>query len=171
MSGPNERPELPDTWIEAANEADYAFFEVTEPAPTYRWAGGYGYSHEGPVVLEILAVVRGEEVSVETVKAGEAAPPDLRQWFLLQDLVRTVLDPDTERLDFPLTLTFDEDDWTISVDGEPRVFRGYSVNGRAWQGATTLPDGREIIIKDPAGARPTALATCHNWAMTDTGPR
>ncbi len=171
MSSPNERPELPDTWIEAANEADYAFFEVTAPAPSYRWAGGYGYSHEGPVVLEILAVVDGEEVSVETIKAGEAPPPDLRRSLLLYDLVRAVFDPDKAEVELPLTLTLDEDDRTISVDDEPRLFKGYSANGRLWQGSAMLPDGREIVLKDPAGVHPTELAACENWAMTDRGPR
>lgn len=170
VSSPNERPELPDTWAEAANEADYVFFEVAEPAPSYRWAGGYGYSHEGPVALEILAVVEGEEVSVETVRAGDAPPPDMRRSLLLNDLVRTVFDPDDMALEFPLTLTLDEDDRTISVDAEPCLFKGYSAYGPVWLGATTLADGREVVLRVPAGVRPTGLAACKNWAMSDRGP-
>ena len=170
VSAPNERPELPDTWAEAANEADFVSVEIVEPAPNYRWAGGYGYSNEGPVALEILAVVDGDEISVETRRIGESPPPELRRSLLLHDLVRTVFDLDQPTYELPQSLTLDEEDRTVTVDGEACRFEGYSANGRAWIGATTLGDGREIVLRDPAGVRPTGLATCTNWAMSDRGP-
>jgi len=170
VSTPNERPELPDTWAAAVNEADFVLCEIVVPAPTHQWAGGYGSSHEGVVVMEILAVVEGAEVSVETHRSGEAPPPDLRRSFLLRDLVQAVFALDNPAFELPQTLTLDEEDRTISVDGEPYLFRGYSANGRAWLGAATLSDRREVVLRDPMGARPTALAARKNCALPDRRP-
>lgn len=168
MSNRSTRPELPDTWLEAVRAADFIFYEVAEPSQ--RWAGGYGYSHDGPAMLEVLAILDGGEVSVETIASGEGPPPQLQRSLLLHDLVWNVLSPDQDDFELPHVLSLDEEDRTIDVDGLPTSFSGYSADGGAWLGAAAMADGRAVVVRDRSGVRPTKLARCTDWAMPDHGP-
>lgn len=164
--------EPPATWAEAAADADFEFFEVSTPAPTSRWAGGYGYgpSIAGPVALEILAVVKDSEVSVETSKRDGAAPQSVEHHFLMHRLTAAAIADAATDLTFPLTLRIDAQHRTIAIDGTPHLFHGFSLNDERWIGATDLDDGRQVIVHDSGAARPTSLTTCTNSAMTDHPP-
>ena len=164
--------EPPATWAEAAADASFEFFEVSTPAPTFRWAGGYGYgySNDAPDSLEILAVINDSEVSVETNNRDGAAPASFNHHFLMHRLTADAIARSAADLTLPLTLTIDAQDRTIGIDGTPHLFHGFSLNDEAWIGATVLDDGRQVIVQDPQAARPTSLVTCTDWAIDRSPP-
>ena len=173
MDDSSGRAELPDTWAEAANEAEFEFFEVEEPSPSHRWAGGYGYSQDGPVSLEVLARVDDTEVSVATMSAGNGLPDHVRRSTLLQDLLAhaaRAFDPDRDPIiDLPHTVTFDAEDRTIVVDGEPIAFSGYATSEGTWVGIADIEDGRQVLVRALGPMPALRLGRCSNRAMPDSG--
>lgn len=167
MSQTDGQPELPDTWLEAANEASFAFFEVASPTPDSRRAGGYGYSADGPVSLEVLGEFDGGEVSVETTDIGHGIPNEVRRPLLLHDLAARLFHLVSDDVELPLTVTFDSEDRTIVVDGEPVRFEGYSASEQGWAGVADLADGKQVVVRVSGRMGPDRLTHCTDWAMPD----
>jgi hypothetical protein len=162
---------MPDSWAEAANEVDFGFLEVEDPLPTVRWAGGFGYSHDGPASIEVFAQVEGHEVSVETSAAGQGVPEEFRRSVLLNDLVVRVFDLERDDLVLPFTLTLDAEERAISVDGESTIFEGYSADRARWAGIAVLPDGRQITVRASGRVSGLRLRRCVSWALPESKPQ
>lgn len=170
MAVANEPSELPDTWVEAANAAEFKFYELTDPTPDYRWAGGYGWG-DGPMELEILHRVDGVEVSVVTNVASERPPGDWDTRQLLWDLVVHALAEGNDPVVLPMTLTISAGTRTIDVDGVATVFEGAELDAGGWAGSATLEDGKTVSVRVRGGSVvPLAISVCSNWAMPDRPP-
>ena len=164
------RPDLPDSWADAANEAEFEFFEAKHSKPSHRWSGGFGYSHDGPGGLEIVAQVEGHQVSVETTRAGNGLPHEIRRSVLLNDLVVRAFDLDRGQTELPQAVTLDSEDRTILVDGEPTAFEGHVSNQGAWIGIAGTADGRQVVVRALGPVSTIELVRCANWAMPEGGP-
>lgn len=162
--------EIPDTWIETANSADFRFYEVAEPQPRARWAGGYGWGDGRAASLEILCLVGDAEVSVETYRQGSTPEPSIMVRMLVGDLIRRLLFDGAELdLTTPKTWTLRAGPVVIAVDSDPVNFDGIWLN-EIWAGAAMLAEGATLVVHAAEGAVPSSLRTCDNWAMGDRPP-
>jgi hypothetical protein len=160
-------PEPPDTWAETANAASFSFFELADPRPQHRWAGGYGVGEE-PLQLEILHLVDGSEVSVVTDDAGLELPPDHHVRMLVLDLVTHAILNGSEPLGLPATFAIERDERSIVVDGTPVVFDGAKLADR-WSGRARIGEVF-VSVRCRGPVAVAALSTCKNWAMPDRPP-
>jgi hypothetical protein len=161
------RSELPDTWAEAANAASFPFFELVDPRPQHRWAGGYGVS-EGTVELEILHLVDGVEVSVVTGDAQLDLPPEHASRMMLLDLITDAVLNGSDDFGLPATFAIERDERSIIVDGTPAVFDGARLADR-WSGRARLGDVF-VSVRSRGPVAVVELDTCRNWAMSDRPP-
>jgi hypothetical protein len=143
---------------------------MTSPAPNSRRAGGYGYSNGAAVSLEVLGVIDGREVSVETTDAGSGTPREICRPILLHDLAARVFNTGAERIELPLTVTFEADDRTIIIEGQRVEFEGYSAGAHGWAGVADLADGSQVTVRFDGPTGPVELARCTDWAMPDRRP-
>ncbi len=165
-----ESNEIPDTWLEAANAADFRFYELSDPTPDHRWAGGYGWG-DRPVELEVLHRVDGVEVSVVTNVMPEQAPADLGVRLLMLDLAWHALVEDSDPVALPMTLTISAGSRTINVDGTPTVFEGVELDVGGWAGSATLEDDMTVSVRvRGSSVVPLAVSVCTDKAMPDRPP-
>ena len=117
------------SWYEAALTAQFVFFEAVAPARTRRWAGGFGSGPDGTTSLEVIAEIRGSEVSVETSSLPRAVAASLRRRMIATDLLWHFVIDDNSELELPLSLTIVGYDRVVDVDGSPVAFTGRRVDG------------------------------------------
>ena len=123
-------------WHDAAALASFAFYEPSNGSE--RWAGGF--ASDGSQ-LEVIAVVDGDEVSVESSRPDRALPDVLLRRVTIANLLsRHALDGDAE-LTLPYSVIVEADDRTVTVDGQIHTMRGMRVAGeRRWVGTMRLGD-------------------------------
>ena len=137
-------------WHEAAALASFACYEPSNGSE--RWTGGF--ASDGSQ-LEVIALVEGDEVSVESSRPERALRDVLLRRVTIADLLwRHALDGDAE-LTLPYSVVIEADDRTVTVDGEIHTMHGMRVAGeRRWVGTMRLG---EVAIK-VATASPAALS-------------
>ena len=66
-----ERPQGPDDWLDAADAADFSFYELARPEPSHLWGGGFGWGQDGTRSIEVVARVQRAEITIaETPRLG-----------------------------------------------------------------------------------------------------
>jgi hypothetical protein len=153
----------PHSWIEAANAATFTFFELSDPLAAHRWSGGFGWG-DGPVALEVVHVVDGVEVSVDSHDAGAEFPEDQRSKIMVIDLLTNLVMNQPGELRLPQTWTVEPVDQTIHVEGVPTEFSGIRL-GDQWAGVARI-GGVNVTVKARGAVTVAALRICRNWAMS-----
>jgi hypothetical protein len=146
----SENYESASRWHEAAALALFAFYEASNGSE--RWAGGF--AGDGSLI-EVIAVVDGDEVSVESSRPEGVAMRDVvRRRLTIADLLwRHVLRSD-RALALPYSVTVEADDRPVTVDGELYTVPGMRIEGDpGWVGTMRLGD---VTVKI-ATASPAAL--------------
>lgn len=148
----------PARWHDAAALASFAFYEPSNGSA--RWAGGF--ASDGSQ-LEVITVVDGDEVSVESARPDRALPDGLLRRVTIANLVwRHALDGDAE-LTLPYSVVVEADDRTVTVDGEMHPVHGMRVAGeRRWVGTMRLADVSLKIATTSSAA--LELRTCTDTA-------
>jgi hypothetical protein len=167
--------DFPATWAEAANVADFPFYELEAPRPDARWAGGYGWNHRrharerhGTRELEILFLVAGREISVSTlIESPMHRQPEWAIRHLLDQLLTVSLH--SEDFLLPVTWTAEAQDRTMAIDGVSVPFSGIVLNG-TWAGWAELASGVALKVMTPAEQVLTSLRRCLDWSMGEVGP-
>ncbi len=162
--------EIPDTWAEAANAAEFPIYEMVEPQPQARWAGGYGWGEGVAVSLEIFFDLDGHEIVVETI--GEKPQPlkSVLDRHLGLGMLTESLHGDSGELELPRTWTMDWADQVIEIDGAPVEFTGMTLDDR-WTGSASIASGVIVVVACPVHSVPQSLRVAKNWAMPDSRPR
>ncbi len=166
------------TWVEAANEASFAFYEVKAPQPEDRWAGGYGWRSATDIVeLAIHHEVDGSEIVVTTTVLDREVSTNQTEAIVRHgafvSLMSGVFGYD-ELEPLPLVLGFAEAAATIMVDGTDVSFDG--IEGRkngelsGWSGHAVVDGVRVTVTVAPGPVAGIVLGPCTNWAMSD-GPK
>lgn len=168
------------TFGEAAHTAEYEFYELAEPKPSHRWAGGYGTGSSGIIQLEILCAVDNQTVSVATEHVE--VWPDLDREAQVRLFWRRQVDavlnarlgergPEMPGIELPITIELVEENRDISVDGSMTEFRCVRVvDADAWAGLIEIDDNRLVRVFSQ-GPPIRSIRTCTNWAMPDGPPR
>lgn len=168
-----------DTWAEAARKATFPFYELSEPSPDYRWAGGYGWRSTNEIIeLGIHHDVGESEVIVSTSVVEEdtamlASEPYVR-FRALGALTAEAFGYD--KLEpLPAVLEFAVATATIRVDDADQVFEGIDLrkNGEllAWSGHATVGDVRISVTVRPGAPDGLSLSPCTDWSMSDAPRR
>lgn len=132
----SEHDEAVWRWHAAAALAPFSFYEASNG--TERWAGGF--AGDGSLV-EVISLVGGDEVSVQTSRTEPELPQHLRRRAAVHDLLwNHVLGGDGD-LDLPYSVTIDADDRVVRVNGEIHHVPGMRIAGdRQWVGTLRLGD-------------------------------
>lgn len=154
-------------WHDAADRAEFTFYEPVAPGRRHRWAGGFGCGRdtETPTALEVLADVDGVKVSVDTRLQDRRLPHQPRDVGLgpmALDLLTSLLLDGTD-LQLPMSINLVADDRTIVVDGQETPFAGVRIEGSPrWLGETDLAD---VIVRVTLfGDLPAlSLVPCRDW--------
>jgi hypothetical protein len=160
-------PDADDTWARAAKAATFDYFELLDPSPDQRWAGGYGHGTPGTLELEVLHSVNGIEVSVRTSVHADWFPTDNGLRLALHGLLLEATMLDKGSLILPQTWSLDPDNRRILVDHEPVEFRGIRLNAM-WAGVARIDDV-EVTVSVRGNLAVHALTICRDWALPD-GP-
>jgi hypothetical protein len=157
------------SWHGLARAATFDFFEPVAAGQTGRWAGGSGRGPDGTTAIEVVALIAGGEVSVETSSWPGARPASLRRRMIATDLLWHFVLADETELDLPLSIVIVGDDRVFNVDGSAVAFHGVRVEG----------DSRWIGVADHEGValRITAVNTddfairrCVEWESLPEPP-
>jgi hypothetical protein len=129
-----DRSEPLHRWHDAAALASFTPYEVDGGSD--RWAGGF--AADGGQ-LEVITLVDGHEVSVETSRpASFLPPPAARRARLSHLLALHVLEAESEPT-LPWSLTVEADDRTVTVDEDEHVAHGMRIAGdERWIGTVEL---------------------------------
>jgi hypothetical protein len=137
-------------WHDAAERATFAFYEPSNGSE--RWAGGF--ASDG-THIEVIAIVDGDEVSVESSRPERAIPDVVRRRLAIAEMLwRHGLDGDAE-LTLPYSVTVEADDRAVTVDDEIHTVHGMRIEGESeWVGTMRLGD---VTVKITT-ASPAALS-------------
>ena len=143
-------------WHDAAALASFTIYEASNGSE--RWAGGF--SSEGDHI-EVIALVDGDEVSVESSRAEDTAREVARRRLAIGDLLwRHVLQGDGE-LTLPYSVTIEREDRSVTVDGEVCTAPGIRIAGHTrWVGTIRVGDVT-VKITTPSPA-PLSLRVCED---------
>ena len=120
----SDHGDLSACWHDAAESASFAFYEPSNG--NERWAGGF--ASDGSQI-EVIALVDGDEVSVETSRAERALPDGVRRRHSIGEMLwRHALEGDAQST-LPYSVTIDADDRAVTVDGELHTVPGMRVKG------------------------------------------
>jgi hypothetical protein len=146
----SDHDDLSARWHDAAARASFAFYEPSNGSD--RWAGGF--ASDG-TQIEVIAVVGGDRVSVETSRPKRAIPDATRRRFTIADLLwRHTLNGDAE-LTLPHSVTVEADDRAVTVENETHTADGMRIEGDPnWVGTMQLGD---VTVKITT-ASPSALS-------------
>jgi hypothetical protein len=152
-------------WHDAAARASFAFYEPSNG--NERWAGGFALDGSQ---IEVIALVDGDEVSVETSRPERAIPDAVRRRSAIADLLwRHALSGDAE-MALPYAITVEADDRVVTVDTETYTVYGMRIAGEPkWVGTTRVGD---VMVKVTT-ASPAALSlrTCTDASsLPEVGP-
>jgi hypothetical protein len=141
-------------WHDAASLATFALYEASNGSE--RWAGGF--SADGSH-LEVIALVDGVEVSVDSSRAEGGPRAAVRRRLAIADLLwRHILESDGE-LTLPYSVTIEAVDRAVTVDGEVRTVPGMRIEGQVrWVGMARLDDVTVKITTDSPA--PLSLREC-----------
>ena|SRR6056297_3230438 len=160
-----ERPDAL-SWAQAASTAEFVFFELIDPVPDHRWAGGFGGGDEGTDYLEVLHDLGGVEVAVAT-RFGREHSREVRIRQLMFDLLWHEIAASNEPVVLPLALTLMSKARAIVVDGEPVTFDGVDLDGAAWAGTAVVGDVTVSVTVRDAGIVPSVLGSCDRAGLLD----
>ncbi|MCU1399391.1 MAG: hypothetical protein JWN62_2500 [Acidimicrobiales bacterium] len=123
-------------WHDAAALAPFTPYEPI--GSSERWAGGFG--GEGNH-LEVIALVHGVEVSVDTAQPGRHLPDRDRLRIALAELLwRHTLEGEVDP-QLPYSLSVLAEDRTVIVGEQPYTAHGMRIDGDArWVGSIRLED-------------------------------
>jgi hypothetical protein len=143
-----------DPWHDAAALAPFRPYEVD--GGSERWAGGFAADGDQ---LEVITLVDGHEVGVETSRAGGIPPPHVARRSRLSHLLSLhVLEGDGE-VTLPYSVTVEVDDRTVTVDGDEHVLHGMRIAGdERWVGTVELGEVSVTITTTSSAA--LALRPC-----------
>jgi hypothetical protein len=91
-------------WHQAADRAEFTFFEPVGPGRTAVWAGGFGWGSDGPSHLAVLASIDGVEVEVATRASDRRSVEDRRMRLLTNDLLLHYVWDERSALELPMTI-------------------------------------------------------------------
>ncbi|MCU1368532.1 MAG: hypothetical protein JWN39_4171 [Ilumatobacteraceae bacterium] len=125
-----------ERWHDAAGRASFTPYEPSDS--TARWAGGFG--SEGNR-LEVIGLVAGVEVSVDTSRPDRPLPDGLLLRNAVAELLwRYVLGGQGE-LKLPYTVGVIPDDRAVTVDDADYIAHGMRIDGDArWVGSILVGD-------------------------------
>lgn len=152
-------------WQDAAALATFPIYEMDNG--TDRWAGGF--SADGSRI-EVIALVEGDEVSVESSRAdGDGRDSLRRRRMSAGDMLwRYVLEGDGE-LALPHSITIEAHDRAVTVGGEVLTVPGMRIQGHArWVGMAQLGDA-VVKITTTSGA-PLSLRVCADRSTLPESP-
>ena len=159
-------------WHDAADRAEFTFFEPVSPGRTAVWAGGFGFdgrdttSHVG-----IVASIDDVEVRVDTSRSGPRSPRDARVRMMVHDLLFHRLWEGCSELELPLSIEVVADDRVIAVAGHDLLFAGARVAGSGrWAGEAEHGD---LVIRavTPEHAPAFSIEPCRDWrSMAELPP-
>jgi hypothetical protein len=157
-------------WHRAAESASFTFFEPVAPGRTRLWAGGFGWNRDEAASLELLALIDGTEVSVETRTPNPRTTRDLSTRLMVgEQLWHAILGEDSQ-VNLPMSIDVVADDRTIPVAGHDIQFSGVRVAGsRRWSG-TVEHAGVVIKVVTPVDAPVFSIQPCRNWALMPEMP-
>jgi hypothetical protein len=136
----SDHGDLSARWHDAAERASFAFYEPSNG--TERWAGGF--ASDG-TQIEVIAVVDGVEVSVETSRAERALPERVRRRHSIGEMLWRHALQDDAQLTLPYSVTIEADDRPVTVEGEIYTVPGMRVVGDPrWIGLIRLGD---VMVK------------------------
>lgn len=148
-------PHSVQRWHDAAALASFALYEASNGSE--RWAGGFSGDAS---LVEVIALVDGDEVSVESSRPEHDAVRDVgRRRLTIGELLWRHVLQDDHALALPYSITIEADDRVVTVDGEPYTVPGMRIEGDpAWVGTIRVDD---VTLKITT-ASPTALVlrTC-----------
>lgn len=154
------------SWAEAAAQADFPVFTVATPSPDRSTAGGFGFSGDDPVSLEVIVTIGEARVSIDSHLLSHAPPERLRMRILVHDLLTAVVPFDEAPLTLPLSLEVNKEDRVISVDGHSFTFTGARL-GDSWAGTAEVDEKvwLRIVENGPAGL--SAITVLRNRALPE----
>lgn len=128
------------SWHDAAALASFAIYEPSNSST--RWAGGFGADGTH---LEVIALVDGEEVSVDSSSPERLTNDVIRRRVAVADMFwRHTLERDTD-LDLPYSVTFVADDRLVTVGDDVAMAHGMRIDGDArWVGMLRVG---EVMVK------------------------
>ena len=143
-----------DRWHDAAALAPFTPYELDGGSD--RWAGGF--AADGGQ-LEVITLVDGHEVSVETSLPTPFLPPHFARRARLSHLLALhVLEAESEPT-LPWSLTVEADDRIVTVDGDEHVAHGMRIAGdERWIGTVGLGELTVTITTTSSAA--LALRPC-----------
>lgn len=123
-------------WHDAAAVASFAPYEPI--GSSERWAGGFGSAGDH---LEVVALVDGVEVSVDTSLPARPSPDGVRDRNAISELLwRHTLEGHGE-LELPYSVRVISDDRTVMVGQTAYTAHGMRVDGSSrWVGSIRLHD-------------------------------
>lgn len=157
------------TWASAAARSGFAPYELIEPKPRARWAGGFD-DGVNPASLEIAHTVGGDEISVETRRAefslvGEDMRRFLVEWMFAEAFHRgQVHEPNVRKWTAePLELSI----VVIGADS-PILFKGASIVAeRYWAASAPVGSGLVVLIRATGWPTLLTIAPCDDLAMPE----
>lgn len=151
------------TWHDAAERAGFSFYEASGGGE--RWAGGF--TSDG-TQIEVLTLVDGEEVSVQSSVAVDAGESVRRKAAIADLLWHRALEFD-DKFSLPYSFTIERDDRDVVVDGQERVVPGMRIEGHPrWVGLTRV-DGVAVKITTDSKAS-LSLRKCEDHEALSENP-
>ena len=154
------------SWAQAAAQADFPVYTVQAPTPERTAAGGFGFSGDETVSLEVIVSVGEARVSVESHLLSQAPPKGLRMRILVHDLLSAATPFDEAPLTLPLSLTIDHDDRVISVDGRPVTFSGIRLD-KTWAGIGEVDERIALRIVERGSANLSAVTVLEDRGLPE----
>lgn len=154
------------SWAEAAAQADFPVYTVATPSPDRSTAGGFGFSGDDPVSLEVIVTIGEAQVSIDSHLLSHAPPDGLRMRILVHDLLTAAVPLDEAPLTPPLSLEVDKEDRVISVDGSPLTFTGARL-GDTWAGTAEVDDKLWLRIVENGPAGLSAITVLRDRALPE----
>jgi len=144
-------------WDEAARSASFPWFEPVRPAPDLIEGGSRGQGPDGVHQLGVRATFPTGSAEILTSRLdGGVRFTAWRRRRVDALLGRAVPDDDVA---LPLTITVEQADRVIDVDGSPVRFDGEQIRGAGWWvGTAVLDDAAVHIVAD--GCAIEALVRC-----------
>jgi hypothetical protein len=144
-------------WDESARSASFPWFEPVRPAPDLIEGGSRGQGRDGINQLGVRATFPTGTAEIVTVRLDRAVPFVTSRRHRLDSLLSHAVTE--ENVDLPLTITVEQADRMVDVDGCPVQFDGEQILGAGWWvGTAVLDDAAIHIVAD--GCAIEALVRC-----------
>jgi hypothetical protein len=150
-------------WHQAADQAEFTFFEPVGPRRAAVWAGGFGWGREGPTHLAILASIDGVEVEVATRASDRRSTDDQRMRLLTNDLLLHHVWDERSALELPMTIEVIADDRAIPVAGQDRLLSGVRIAGSGRWAGEVSHDSVVIRAVTSTYASAFSIEPCRDW--------